>query len=101
MNNHAHAAAHLAAFYAQSFGGKAHGRYRLSAKQMRELLGQKRLYPEDVTQLTRAALEEGLVLIDMETFFVVMTANSFVNYRRLSTELLASVSRDGTTRQTS
>lgn len=94
MEKHSRAAQRLAAFYAHGFGGKASGRYRLSAKQMRELLGQKRVYPEDVTSLTRAALEEGIVLIDMDTFFVIMNANSFVNYRRLSADVLASVGLD-------
>ena len=29
-----------------------------------------------------------MVLIDMDSFFVVMAANSFVNYRRLNEEML-------------
>lgn len=92
MNIYTHAAAHLAALYTKSFGGKPSGRYRMSAKQMKELLGRKRLYADDVVLLTRAALEEGMVLIDMDSFFVVMAANSFVNYRRLSGDMLSETS---------
>lgn len=92
MNIYAEAATHLAALYTKSFGGKANGRYRMSAKQMKELLGRKRLYADDVALLTRAALEEGMVLIDMDSFFVVMAANSFVNYRRLSGDMLSEIS---------
>lgn len=88
MTDYAQAARSLAAFYAASFGGKASGRFRLSARQMRDLLGRKRVYPEDVTLLSRAAYEEGLVLIDMDTFFVVMSARTFVNYRRLNADML-------------
>ncbi len=73
----------LAAFYNQDFGGKEKGRYRISVKLMRTLLGRRRLYEGDITALARALLEQGFVLVDMETFFVVMSANSFVNYRRV------------------
>ncbi|SNR43234.1 hypothetical protein [Puniceibacterium sediminis] len=83
------AAQQLAGLYGKNFGGKATGRYRLSSKQVKELLGRKRLYADDIDQLTRAALEEGLVLIDMDSFFVVLSANAFVNYRRVSAEALA------------
>jgi len=77
------AAKRLAEMYAEEFGGKPSGRYRISRKLLAELVGQRRLYAEDVPALTRALLEEGFVLIDMESFFVVMSANAFVNYRRV------------------
>lgn len=76
------AAKRLAEMNAEEFGGKPSGRYRISRKLLAELVGQRRLYAEDVPALTRALLEEGFVLIDMESFFVVMSANAFVNYRR-------------------
>ena len=37
---------------------------------------------------SRAMLERGYVLIDMDSFFVVMGANTFVNYRRANEECL-------------
>jgi hypothetical protein len=52
------------------------------------MMGRKRLYPEDRIALTRALFERGFVLIDMDSFFVVMSANSFVNYRRVGKEAL-------------
>ena len=76
------AAKRLAEMYAEEFGGKPSGRYRISRKLLAALVGQRRLYAEDVIALTRALLEEGFILIDMESFFVVMSANAFVNYRR-------------------
>jgi hypothetical protein len=76
------AAKRLAEMYKEEFGGKPSGRYRISRKLLAELVGQRRLYAEDVPTLTRALFEEGFVLIDMESFFVVMSANAFVNYRR-------------------
>lgn len=76
----------LAVLYSKSFGGKESGRYRIPNKIVRDMIGRRRLYPEDVQLLTRAMLEEGYVLIDMDSFFVVLNANAFVNYRRVNTE---------------
>jgi len=84
------AAATLAGLYAKNFGGKSAGRYRIAQKLVRDLLGRRRLYPEDVQALTRAMLEQGYVLIDMDGFFVVMSTNSFVNYRRANADCIAS-----------
>ncbi|KEO60110.1 hypothetical protein [Thioclava indica] len=53
------------------------------------MLGRKRIYRDDIEQLTRAAFEIGFVVIDMDSFFVVVSANAFVNYRRVSGEALA------------
>lgn len=91
MNTYQHTAKTLAALYTREFGGKATGRYRISGKQMRELMGKRRIYHEDITALTRALLEEGFVLIDMDSFHVVLSANAFVNYRRVNSEALGRV----------
>jgi hypothetical protein len=82
------AAAKLAALYSTSFGGKPNGRYRISAKLVRTLAGRRRLYEEDVRDLTRAMTELGYVLIDMDSFFVVLSANTFTNYRRANDETI-------------
>ncbi|PRY26441.1 hypothetical protein CLV78_101536 [Aliiruegeria haliotis] len=79
-----HAADSLVGFYTQEFGGKDHGRYRISAKLLRALMRRRRLYEADISRLARELLERGYVLVDMEGFFVVLSANSFVNYRRVS-----------------
>lgn len=79
----------LAELYARPFGGKPSGRYRIPEKLVRELAGRRRLYEDDVRALTRAMLERGYVLIDMDGFFVVTGANSFVNYRRANEDCLA------------
>ena len=72
----------LAELYGRSFGGKPNGRYRIAAKLLRGLAGRRRLYEDDVRALTRALLERGYVLIDMESYFVVMSTSTFTNYRR-------------------
>lgn len=81
-------AAKLAALYSKSFGGKASGRYRISAKLVRTLAGRRRLYEDDLRDLTRAMVELGYVLVDMDGFFVVMSANTFTNYRRANDETI-------------
>ena len=72
----------LAELYGRAFGGKPNGRYRIAAKLVRTLAGRRRLYEDDVRALTRALLERGFVLIDMESYFVVMSTSTFTNYRR-------------------
>ena len=83
------AATGLANLYGKNFGGKMSGRYRIPQKLVRDLLGRRRLYPEDVQKLTRAMLELGFVLVDMDNFFVVLSANAFVNYRRANQDCLS------------
>ena len=78
----------LCKLYEQPFGGKQKGRYRIPMKLVRQLVGRQRLYEDDVRDLSRAMLEKGYVLIDMESFFVVMSANTFVNYRRANDDCL-------------
>ncbi|SDL58949.1 hypothetical protein [Aliiruegeria lutimaris] len=73
----------LSKLYGEEFGGKKNGRYRVSEKLMRLLLQRRRLYDSDISAVTRALIERGFVLIDMDSFYVVMSANSFVNYRRV------------------
>lgn len=76
----------LSALYDESFGGKGQGRYRISAKLVRDAAGRRRLYEDDIRALARALFERGFVLIDMDSFYVVMSANAFVNYRRANDE---------------
>ena len=79
----------LADLYNDAFGGKPKGRYRIAVKLVRDLAGRRRLYEDDIRELTRAMLERGYVLIDMDSFFVVMAVNTFVNYRRANDACIA------------
>ena len=72
----------LVELYERSFGGKSKGRYRIATRLVRDLSGRRRLYEDDICELTRAMMERGFVLIDMDTFFVILSSNTFVNYRR-------------------
>ncbi|GMG85626.1 hypothetical protein LNKW23_48490 [Paralimibaculum aggregatum] len=84
----ANTADRLAALHEQKFGGKDSGRYRISAKLVRDIAEHRRLYEDDIRALARALFERGFVLIDMDSFFVVMSANAFVNYRRANEDAL-------------
>jgi len=75
---------HLSRLYSEEFGGKERGRFRISAKLVRQLAGRRRLYEDDICLLGRAMIERGYVLIDMDTFFVILSSNTFVNYRRVN-----------------
>ena len=78
----------LCALYDKEFGGKKSGRYRIPAKLLREFAGRRRLYEDDILNLGRALVERGYILIDMDSFYVVMSANTFINYRRANEDLL-------------
>ncbi len=78
----------LAALYEETFGGKERGKYRISSRHLRELYGRRRLYAEDIVQLSRELLEQGFILIDLDSFYVVVSLNAFVNYRRVNDECL-------------
>ena len=78
----------LSALYDRRFGGKDSGRYRISSKLVCDAAGRRRLYEDDIRALARALFERGFVLIDMGSFFVVLSANTFVNYRRANEESL-------------
>lgn len=82
------AAERLAQLYDKRFGGKQGGRYRIPAKLVRQAAQRRRLYEDDVSALSRALFELGFVLIDLDTFYVVMSTNAFVNYRRVNEDCL-------------
>ena len=77
---------HLVNLYSRSFGGKTKGRFRIATKLLRAMMSRKRLYETDIEALRRAMIERRFVLIDMESFFVILSANTFVNYRRVNDE---------------
>lgn len=74
----------LAALYEESFGGKPRGRYRISMKHLKALTGRRRVPAETVRKIGEELFELGYVLIDLETFFVVLAQRTFISYRRVS-----------------
>lgn len=78
----------LEELYESAFAGKARGRYRLSMKHLKLLTGCRRVYPETVLAVTRALYEKGYVLVDMETFFVVLSQRTFSSYRRVNDSVI-------------
>ncbi len=76
-------AAQLAELYAQPFGGKPTGRFRVSPKLMRRLAGRRRLTEEFIQELGNEMFELGFVLVDLELFYAIVSVQSFGSYRRL------------------
>lgn len=74
----------LAELYETPFAGKKRGRYRLSMKHLRRLTGQRRIYPDLLVGLGRALYERGYVLIDMESYFAILSQRTFSSYRRVN-----------------
>lgn len=79
----------LVALYNEPFGGKPMGRFRIATKLVRDMMGRKRIYDTDSQALARAVFDLGFVLIDMDGFFVLLKANTFVNYRRANADSIA------------
>lgn len=77
-------AAQLAELYERGFGGKERGRYRVSMKHLRVLTKRKRVPAEVLGKIAEELFELGYVMIDMETFFVVLAQRTFASYRRVS-----------------
>ncbi|MBC8270277.1 MAG: hypothetical protein H8E36_16175 [Rhodospirillaceae bacterium] len=73
----------LVEIYERPFGGKPTGRYRISPKNLRSLMQRRRISDEIVRLLTEEMFELGFVFIDMESFFVVTSARTHTNYRRV------------------
>ncbi len=81
----------LAELYQWKFGGKDRGRFRISMKHMQALTGRKRVPEETVRKIAEELFELGFVLIDLETFFVVLAQRTFRSYRRVSDASLMTV----------
>ncbi|MDJ0942536.1 MAG: hypothetical protein QNJ30_03690 [Kiloniellales bacterium] len=79
----------LAGFYDRRFGGKDRGRFRISMKHFKLLTQRRRVPAETVRKIGEELFELGFVLIDLETFFVILPQRSFRNYRRLSDSCVA------------
>ena len=80
-------ASKLVSFYEQPFGGKPSGRFRVSPKNLRRLMQRRRITDDYLKMLAEEMFELGFVFYDMETFYVVTSARTFTNYRRLSDAL--------------
>jgi hypothetical protein len=80
-------ASKLSGFFSESFGGKPSGRFRVSPKNLRHLAKRRRLSEEFVRQLADEMFELGFLFLDLETFYVVTSARTFSNYRRLPDSL--------------
>ncbi len=81
----------LAGFYERKFGGKDRGRFRISMKHMKLLTQRRRIPGETIRRIGEELFELGFVLIDLETFFVILPQRSFRSYRRLSDSCVAEV----------
>jgi hypothetical protein len=78
----------LVRMYDCEFGGKVRGRFRVSMKHMRKLAGRRRVHEELLRQIADQLYELGFVLIDLETYFVVVSQTTFRGYRRVNDAII-------------
>ncbi len=74
--------------YEAEFRGKDRGRFLLTRAQMKKVLNVERLHASTIRALQDAALEEGLVIIDLDDVFPCIETRSARRYRRPPTALL-------------
>ena len=80
----------LAELYERAFGGKQRGRYRISMKHMKMLTARKRIPTRTIRRIAEELFEQGYLLIDLETYFVVLAERTFRSYRRANDSCVAS-----------
>ncbi len=85
---HDRVADEIAELYEAQFGGKDRGRFRISAKLLSQMADRRRLYEDDIKAIHRALYERGYLLLDLETFFCVLSQRTFASYRRVNAEQL-------------
>lgn len=81
----------LAKLYDLEFAGKVRGRYRISMKQFRALTGRRRVPAQMLKKIADELFELGFVLIDLESYFIVLAQSTFRSYRRVGDTTLAKV----------
>ena len=81
----------LAELHDLEFAGKVRGRYRISMKQIRALTGRRRVPAQMLKKIADELFELGFVMIDLESFFVVLAQSTFRSYRRVGDATLARV----------
>jgi len=83
----------LVELYGVEFGGKERGRYRISMKHMRILTGRRRIPAEMIRSISEELFELGYILIDLETYFVILVDRTFRNYRRVSDAIITKIEK--------
>lgn len=71
--------------YESTFGGKSRGKFQITRKGVKDLLGLQRLHPSTVRKLTDACLEKGLVVIDSDDSFAFAETQFVKKWRKLPT----------------
>ena len=74
----------LVRLFAERFGGASTGKFRISRKFLRQLAGRRKLPDDYLAVLAEHMFEAGFVLVDCESYFVVLSQKQFASYRRVT-----------------
>lgn len=74
--------------YRQPFGGKERGRMRISRARLRELSIRGRLEEAFIQELTDVALDEGLVIVNLDDYFAIVKKSTMLRYRSVTKSML-------------
>jgi hypothetical protein len=76
-------------FYNEKFGGKLRGRFKIMRKDLMFLARWPRLSEIDVKQLSDLMLEKGYVMVDLDSYFIVIEERIVLGYRKVPNQLIA------------
>lgn len=74
---------------AEHFGGKTDTRFRISRERLAQLAGRKILRSDFLDGLYDECLDQGLILIDLDTFFGVQELHVIEGYRSVPPYIVA------------
>ncbi len=94
------AAESLIALHGMDFAGKKPGKFRISRKFLREITGRRRLPEWYIQALSDSLFEQGYVLIDLESYLVVIKTAAFNSTRRVTSTAIDDVLSANDGRQT-
>jgi len=77
-------AALLIRLFGERFGGVSTGRFRISRKYLRKLAGRRKLPDKYLRALADEVFEFGYVLVDCESYSIVLSQKQFSSYRRVT-----------------
>ena len=79
----------LAEIYGSEFGGKEHGRYKISRSNLRRLSGRKRLEATTVSRIIDEALDLGYIVVEVGDYFCVVEEGVMLNFRPVPKSVLS------------
>lgn len=80
--------------YELQFGGKSHGRFKISRPNFRQLSQRQRLEESTIQRIMDEAFERGFIVTDLGDYFAVVKHSVMMNYRPVPKSILKEFIKD-------